>query len=164
MKKINCRIIPEFWDFWNSKLVTTMRLTVFALLLGILQGYAAESYAQLTRLNLHAKNSTVKDLLNQIEEQSEFYFLYNSKLVDVERQVDVDVKNKSINDVLTHIFEGTGTAWQVIDRQIVLTPTEMSSSSWCLCQLAGVRPGGFVPRTGRAVQRSGKSRVQHGGG
>ncbi len=128
MKKNYCRIIPGFRDFWNSKLVTTMRLTVFALLLGILHGYAIESYAQLTRLNLRVKNSSVKEVLNQIEEQSEFYFLYNSKLVNVERQVDVVVKNKSINELLAYIFEGTGTAWQVIDRQIVLTPSEMSSS------------------------------------
>jgi TonB-dependent starch-binding outer membrane protein SusC len=128
MKKFISRNIPDMIKIWNSKLFKTMRLTVFISLIGIFQSYAVETYAQMTRLTLEAKNTTVKDVLNQIEEQSEFYFLYNSKLVDVYRKVNLDVKDKKISDILEMVFEGTNTTYKVVDRQIVLTTEEMGSS------------------------------------
>ena len=127
MKKFKFRIIPDVWKIWNSKLLMTMRLTVLALLIGVLQSYAVETYAQMTRLTLEAKNSTVKDVLNQIEEQSEFFFLYNSKLVDVNREVSLEVKDKKITEILDILFDGTNTTYKVVDRQIVLTTAEMGS-------------------------------------
>lgn len=127
MKKIFSKIIPELRTIRNSKLLFTMRLTVFALLIGIFQSYAVNTYAQMTRLTLEAKNSTIKDILYQIEEQSEFYFLYNSKLVDVNRLVNLEVKNQKITDILDILFEGTSTTYKVIDRQIVLTSSELGA-------------------------------------
>ncbi len=46
MKKLMCRIIPDLPKVWKSKLKLTMRLTVFALVIGVLQGFASESYTQ----------------------------------------------------------------------------------------------------------------------
>ena len=109
MKKFKFRIIPDVWKIWNSKLLMTMRLTVLALLIGVLQSYAVETYAQMTRLTLEAKNSTVKDVLNQIENQSEFFFLYNIKLVDVNREVSLEVKDKKIPELLDLLFDGPHT-------------------------------------------------------
>lgn len=71
MKKINCRIIPEFWDFWNSKLVTTMRLTGFALLIAIFQGYAAENDDPHSWLNPVVKNSTPPEMVSSAQQQSQ---------------------------------------------------------------------------------------------
>lgn len=127
MKKIICKIIPEVYKICKCKLLLKMKLTIFALLIGIFQGFAVGTYAQMTRLNLNVKNSTIKNVLNQIEEQSEFFFLYNSKLVDVERQVNIEVKNKKINEVLNELFEGTNTLYKIVDRQIVLTSAEMDN-------------------------------------
>jgi TonB-linked SusC/RagA family outer membrane protein len=140
MKKFKCRIIPELHKIWKSKLLMTMRLTVFILLIGIFQGFAAKSYAQLTMLNLNAKNSTIKEVLNQIEKQSEFFFLYNSKLVDVERQVDIDVKNQNIAEVLNQLFTGTNTTYKIVDRQIVLTSSEIDG------YIAGQQQNGVTGR------------------
>ena len=77
MKKIRCRIIPGVTSIWKSKVLKTMKLTVIILLIGALQSFAIGSYAQLTRLNLQIQNSSVREILSQVEEKSEFYFLYN---------------------------------------------------------------------------------------
>jgi TonB-linked SusC/RagA family outer membrane protein len=69
------------------------------------------------------KNATVKDVLFQIEEQSEFYFLYNSELIDVQRKVDMDVQNEKVEVILNKLF-GEGKINAIIrDRHIILTPT-----------------------------------------
>lgn len=121
MKKNQCRIFPGVINIWKSKVCKMMRLTLLALLIGVFQGFAVDSYAQITRLNLSGKNTTVRQILSQIEDQSEFYFLYNSKLVDVDRQVNIEANNQRINDVLNQLFAGTETSYQIVDRHIVLT-------------------------------------------
>ncbi len=108
---------------WATKTFRSMRLTLYALLIAAVQALAADGYAQATKLSLTMSNSTVKQVLSEIEDISEFYFLYNSKLVDVERKVDVNFKNKKINEALDMLFKDSGVKYNIVDRQIVLSGT-----------------------------------------
>ena len=87
-----------------SKLWKIMRLSVFFLLLFVAQTFATVTYSQQTRLTLKMQGVKVIDVLGKIEDESEFFFLFNQKLVDVDRRVDVDVKNVNIDQILTRIF------------------------------------------------------------
>lgn len=89
------------------------------MVLGVLSAYSA-SYAQKTKLNLNAKNIQVKDVLNEIENQSEFFFMYDNKQIDVERKVNLEASSMNIDQVLQKLFEGTGTSFKVVNRQILL--------------------------------------------
>lgn len=42
-------------------------------------------------------------------------------MVDVDRKVDVNIKNKKINDVLDVLFKDTNVDYIIVDRQIVLS-------------------------------------------
>jgi TonB-dependent starch-binding outer membrane protein SusC len=106
----------------NSKAFRVMRLTFYLLLLTIFQGIAANSYSQNTKLSFKLNDVKVKDVLNVIEEKSEFYFLFNSKLVDVERMVDINVSNQQVDKILSSLFSGTNVGFTVMDRQIILQP------------------------------------------
>ena len=128
MKKIRKRI-PHFCDMWNSKLCMIMKNTMFILLLAVSQVIAVESYSQTTALSLNLKNTSIKQVLNQIEDESEFYFLYSSKIIDVERKVDVNVNGEKISTVLDKLFEGTNVVTTVMDRQIVLAPRTMPGTT-----------------------------------
>jgi TonB-linked SusC/RagA family outer membrane protein len=86
------------------------------------------SYAQITRLSLDVRNSTVKEVLQQIEQKSEFYFLYNSELIDVQRKVDLSVNNEKIDAILAQLFLGDKVDVLVRDRHIVLTPVSESAT------------------------------------
>ena len=107
------RVLLKFWKI--------MRLSVFFLLLFVAQTYATVTYSQQTRLTLKMQDAKVIDVLGKIENESEFFFLFNQKLVDVERQVNVDAKNESIDKILSGIFENTNVTALVKDRQIILT-------------------------------------------
>ena len=104
-----------------SKLWKIMRLSVFFLLLFVAQTFATVTYSQQTRLTLKMQGAKVIDVLGKIEDESQFYFLFNQKLVDVERRVDVDAKNESVEKILNGIFGNTNVSYVVKDRQIVLT-------------------------------------------
>ena len=110
------------------KLWKIMRLSVFFLLLFVAQTYATVTYSQETRLTFKMQGAKVIDILNKIENESQFYFLFNQKMVDVERQVSIEVKNESIDKILNQIFENTNVNYLVKDRQIVLTTANSESN------------------------------------
>ncbi len=101
-----------------------MRLTSYLVLLTIFQAVAGNSYSQNTRLSFKMNDAKVKEVLNVIEEKSEFYFLFNSKLVDVDRTVDINVSNQQVDKILNNLFAGYNVGYTVIDRQIIIQPTE----------------------------------------
>jgi TonB-linked SusC/RagA family outer membrane protein len=107
---------------FNSKVLRVMRLTSYLVLLTIFQAVAGNSYSQNTKLSFKMNDAKVKDVLNVIEENSEFYFLFNSKLVDVERKVDINVSNQQIDKILTNLFAGFNVGYTVMDRQIIIQP------------------------------------------
>ena len=102
-----------------------MKITILLFFIVLFQVRAESIYSQSTLISLNLKNSTVEEVLSAIEEKSEFYFLYNIKLIDVDRKVDVDVKDKPIQTILHELFDNTDVAYYVDDRQIVLSNTEM---------------------------------------
>lgn len=106
-----------------------MRLTIIIYLIGIVQVLAFNSYAQQTKLNLNLKNSALGTVLDEIENQTDFYFLFNQKTVDMDRIVSANFKDKSIKDVLDALFNGTQIKYLISDRQIVLSTDQPIQSS-----------------------------------
>ncbi|MFH1423197.1 MAG: carboxypeptidase-like regulatory domain-containing protein, partial [Planctomycetota bacterium] len=101
----------------------------------VFQAYADDTYSQNTKLSLNLNNATVANVLEEIQNKSEFYFLFNAKLIDVEREVSISIEDKKISEILTSLFSGTGVKYLVYDRQIILTPSDVMSLSAAMQQL-----------------------------
>ncbi len=110
------------------KMLKKMKLTVFLILITFFGSLASESYSQATKLTIDATNTTIKDILNKIEDQSEFRFFYSDK-VDVDRVTSISTKNKNISDILDDVFEGTNVNYIIKGRQIALSMTENNYSA-----------------------------------
>ena len=104
-----------------------MRNILILLLITTLQLYAVDSYSQKTRLTLNLSDVSVEHVLDEIESQSEFFFLYNYKLVDVERRVNISAENEPLSTILTSLFDETEVAIVVADRQIILTTRDLKT-------------------------------------
>ncbi len=105
----------------SRKILLAMKLTILLILVTFGSLYASVSYSQSARLSLSLNDASVMEVLNKIEDESEFYFLYNKKLIDVERKVSVIAENRSIKEILDKLFKGTDVIYSVVDRQIVLS-------------------------------------------
>lgn len=109
-----------------KKTFLIMRIIVFLLLATIFQTYANDAYAQRTKLSLNFNDTELELVLDAIENQSEFFFLYNEKLVDVHRKVTVKANDQAINEILNCLFEGTDVEYSILDRKIVLAPENIT--------------------------------------
>ncbi len=124
MKKIHLLWV---WDSYAlKKIFRIMRIIVLLLVLGVANMFAESSYAQKTKVSLNLTNSSVGDVLEEIESQSEFYFLYNSKLINIDRRVDVSAQEEAIYKILDDLFEGTNTGYEVYDNKIILAPSDLN--------------------------------------
>lgn len=115
-------------DICCSKIIRIMRNTLLLLLINVFHIFANSSYSQTAKLTISLHDATVKEILTQIEDQSEFYFLYNSKLINVNRKTDIEVENEKIGDVLTSLFYNTDVNYVVFNRQIILSQKDYIAS------------------------------------
>ena len=145
MKKIlNYYGSSEPYSNWH-KLLMTMKITAFLLFCGLMNLVAGPTYSQNTKISLNMRDASIEQVLNKIEDVSEFYFLFNQKLIDVERKVDVVAENEPIKDILTEIF-GNDVKFVVYDRQIILTKSDESAMQLTVDQLK---------TTGKVTDKSG---------
>ncbi len=103
------------------KFFRIMKLATFLILMSIGWAFAGKTYSQVKLLNLNMNKTTVKEVLSRIEEQSEFYFMYSGKLIDVDREISVNLENQKIDEVLSTVFKNTNVNYVIKDKFIVLT-------------------------------------------
>ncbi|NCB08706.1 MAG: SusC/RagA family TonB-linked outer membrane protein, partial [Bacteroidia bacterium] len=122
MKKI-CIGLPVPLKRHLKKLMLMTKLTLFLTLFCVVQ-LSATVYSQ-TRLTVDSKNKTVKEVLFDIENQSNFRFFYNEKFMDLNRRVSFEIKNQSIEEVMNRLFDASGVTYKIMENNlIVITPGE----------------------------------------
>ncbi|MFA5328084.1 MAG: TonB-dependent receptor [Prolixibacteraceae bacterium] len=127
MKKKQFKIVSGFIAIWKSKLFLIMKLTVIALCFTVFQGFALATFGQNAKVNLKMTNVSIKQVLSLIEDQTNFFFIYNGKLVNVERKISVSAEDQDISDVLKEVFNGTNITYDIVNRQILLSSPEGNS-------------------------------------
>ena len=114
--------IYEVWyDHTLFKTLRIMRLTLGLLLVLVIQGWATKSYSQKTVLNLNMKNAQLVDILDAIEKQTEYYFIFNYEQIRTDKKFDVQASNKKIDEILDLILQGTDLKYMIKDRQIIIS-------------------------------------------
>ena len=104
-----------------KKILLIMRITIFLILFSIPQIHAAQVNSESAGLTLKIK-STIENVLFRIEEKTDYVFVYNKDLIDVNKLVDVDVKGENLMSVLSTIFTGQKVKFQVVSNNIIISP------------------------------------------
>jgi TonB-linked SusC/RagA family outer membrane protein len=106
-----------------------MRIAVILMIFGILLAHVNEAYSQKSRLSLNFSETKLVKVLDKIEEESDFFFLYNEKLLNTDRKVSIYAKDQLINEILDNLFTGTNVKYTIIDRKIILAPEYLTEAS-----------------------------------
>ena len=111
-----------------------MKLTNLLLLVTVLNVFGNTPFYGQNTINLDFKDVQIKEVLSAIENQSDFFFLYSSKMIDVTSKVDVRANNNDVTYVLNDLFKGTDIAYNIKDKQILLSNKESVVSTAALQQ------------------------------
>jgi TonB-linked SusC/RagA family outer membrane protein len=119
-----------YWKFKEHsnllKVFRIMKLSLFMMLLGILNVYSGNVISQEKKISINQKNISVKDVLKELESKTPYTFLYNDELIDVNRRVDVKANDESLISVLDKLFYGSSTIYKIIEKRIILIPSKES--------------------------------------
>lgn len=121
-------------SFAYKQLFLVMKITVFLIVFSVASVIANSGHSQETKLSVQLKDASLGKILNYIEDNSHYYFMYNNELIDLSRKVDIDVQNKSIDEILTILFERSGINYKIYNRQVVLSPQSQANAGFSFQQ------------------------------
>ena len=102
-----------------KKMFLIMRLFSLIIFLGTLT-VSAKSWSQQSKIDLQVRNSSVRDILLSIENNSRYFFIYDAEVIYTLDKKSIDVKEKSVQEVLSQLFEDTNVTYRIDDRQVFL--------------------------------------------
>ena len=114
----------DFWVYFHptlKKLIMELKIAALIIVVSITNVYASHSYSQTAKVSLSLKDTKLEQVLDEIERQTEFYFIFNQKEIDVNRVVDIQADSMLITDILPELFNGTDIIYEVLDKKILLT-------------------------------------------
>ena len=97
-----------------------MRNAFLALFLFVGATYATESYSQNMRVTVMSAGISTGQVLNEIESQTDYLFVYDVKEVNLDRRVDIHAENRPVSEVLDEVFEGTDVVYAMEGKNIML--------------------------------------------
>ncbi len=111
----------KFNGFLKSKLFLISKLTFILVLVNIFT-LSAKSYSQEKLLSFNMKDVTIQQVLNEITNQSEYTFAWSSQFVNLNKKVNIQVKNQKVTTILNQLFKNSGITYKVEGNKIILTP------------------------------------------
>jgi len=78
------------------------------------------------KVSLNVKNETLMNVLDEVQKQSGYDFLYNSKSIDQGKRLTLKIADKELNEVLDMLLEGRNLGYE-IDRNTVLIRPKTST-------------------------------------
>ena len=103
---------------WLKKMLRVMRIGFFLLVLGLTSVHATTFSQQ--KVSLDVKNETLLRVLDLLQEQSGYTFLFSSEDVKEVKNLSIRVKNKNLFDVLGQCLQGTHLSYEVNEKLVVL--------------------------------------------
>jgi TonB-dependent SusC/RagA subfamily outer membrane receptor len=108
-------------------LLMIMRITLILLFTSVLCSMAELGYTQNARVTINKRNATLKEVLNEIESQTDYLFIYNNK-VDTNEKVSVRAKQKAVSEVLSSLLKNNDIDYSMEGNHIILSANENSNN------------------------------------
>lgn len=112
-----------------KQLFRIMKTTVLCLFICVGNLFAINSKAQTAHVTIVSHQMTVGQVLNEIEKQTDYLFVFNVKDIDTNRNVKVNAKDKAVSEVLNTVLNGTGISYAMEGKNIMLVDETNSNAA-----------------------------------
>lgn len=99
-----------------------MKIYVALLIVTFAKVFASDIGAQ--NVSLNAENVKLKEVLSEIERQSNYHFFYNNNLINTSKEVSIKIKSSNVESVLLKLFERLSISYSLKKNLIILYPKE----------------------------------------
>ncbi len=118
--KNNYCFYDSLLDFRNKTLFVMKSLSIF-LVLFTLYSFTG-TYSQSKKLRIEIKQATLMNMIESIENQSEFVFIYSDDVLPELKKAlgDIEIKGKPIRKVLDKVVNKNKLVYSINERQVIL--------------------------------------------
>ena len=102
-----------------------MRTTFILLFICVFCSMAEMSYTHNARVTINKRNVTLKEVLNEIESQTDYLFIYNNE-VNTNETVSVKAKQQAVSNVLSALLKNRDLNYAMEGNHIILSTIEKS--------------------------------------
>ena len=124
-----------------------MKISLFLLFVCVCQLMAIEAGAQNAEVTLRQNSMTIKQLIKEIETQTDYLIVFRDQDVDIDRIVSFSRKTATVVDYLEMIAKNTGVGYRLENNYITLLP----ASKWINQEKKKKVSGQIVDASGLAV-------------
>ncbi|WP_108868700.1 SusC/RagA family TonB-linked outer membrane protein [Aquimarina aquimarini] len=97
------------------------KLLLILFLIPIL-GVAAKNNGKYTKLSVELTQVSILDFFDEIEQKTDFKFLFNTKDIDPEKKISIRAMNKALDEILYSVLKKESLQHLFVKKQIVIKP------------------------------------------
>jgi TonB-dependent starch-binding outer membrane protein SusC len=110
----------------TQKLPLVMTIALSFVMASTFQVFAkSNSYS--SKLNVTFEDVAIEEILNEIEQQSDYSFLYRNEIIE-DKRITVDVRNASIDEVLNLTLANANVEYTMLENNLVVIQPSANSS------------------------------------
>ena len=118
---LSCDVLKKKTSFNHFLLI--MRTTIILLFTCVFISVAETGHSQNAKVTLNKNNVNLKEVLNEIESQTDYLFIYNNE-VNTNKTVSVKTKNGAVRKVLDHVLKDSNIDFLMEGNHIILSYIE----------------------------------------
>ncbi|NJK98038.1 MAG: SusC/RagA family TonB-linked outer membrane protein [Bacteroidales bacterium] len=113
----------EYFDL-TKKLLLKMRMTFLSLMITASSLFASNVNSQDAKISLNLHDKSLFEVIDLIEKQTEYLFVYDKNDIDIDTKISVIANNLSVADVLSNILKRTDVIFAKVGTNIILLPKD----------------------------------------
>lgn len=112
-----------------KKLITTLFIVM------LMSSYPGMGYSKTNsdtkvRLSIELSQVSIKEVLSTIESKSDYVFFYSDEISsELNKRVSIDVKSKTINDILANLLKDTNLSFKFNENQVAIVRKQSTSAA-----------------------------------
>lgn len=100
--------------------VTLIRKLIFFIFVFSFSAQLAATTENQDRMTFSLRNVSLKTVVNLIEKQTNYLFVYDERVVDINRKVTINARNNTVEEILKNLLNGTELTYSIEGKNIVL--------------------------------------------
>ncbi|PKD18659.1 SusC/RagA family TonB-linked outer membrane protein [Salegentibacter salinarum] len=157
-KKLNGPLPSCNSDDFSKKLIRIMKIYSLILCLTIVKISASSLTVYGQNIELNYQDTELRAILYDLEEQTDYNFFYNNKLVNEKVKINIRFSSENVQEVMSQILKSTNINFKIINNNIVLYRDDFSETS----EYKSNHPSGRSLSAQRLIDPSGFQQVVKG--
>ena len=102
-----------------EKILFVMKLKLILILISSFQ-LSAAVYSQGNKVTLKMENTSLEQVIWEIQKQTDFVFMYGTQDVSKVARLTVDMKDKTVNEILNQCLRNTGLIYMISGNAVII--------------------------------------------